>query len=59
MVKAFFVHTTWSVSPDKNLQMSIKIAQKWFHQNNEWFDTFKKLPNNVGNLGKIIVATGF
>ena len=23
------------------------------------FDTFKKLPNNVGNLGKIIVASGF
>ena len=23
------------------------------------FDTFKKLPNNVGNLCKIIVATGF
>ena len=23
------------------------------------FDTFTKLPKNVGNLGKIIVATGF
>ena len=23
------------------------------------FDTFTKLPNNVSNLGKIIVATGF
>ena len=23
------------------------------------FDTFKKLPKNVGDLGKIIVATGF
>ena len=23
------------------------------------FDTFKKLPKNVGNLGKIIVAKGF
>ena len=23
------------------------------------FDTFKHLPNNVGNLGKIIVAIGF
>ena len=24
-----------------------------------YFGTFKKLPNNVGNLGTIIVATGF
>ena len=23
------------------------------------FDTFKKLPKNVGDLGKIIVAIGF
>ena len=23
------------------------------------FDTLQKLPNNVGDLGKIIVATGF
>ena len=23
------------------------------------FDTFKKLPKNVGHLGKIAVATGF
>ena len=23
------------------------------------FDIFKKLPKNVGNLGNIIVATGF
>ena len=23
------------------------------------FDTFTKLPKNVGNLGKIIIATGF
>ena len=23
------------------------------------FDTFKKLPKNVSDLGKIIVATGF
>ena len=23
------------------------------------FNIFTKLPNNVGNLGKIIVATGF
>ena len=23
------------------------------------FDTFTKLPNNVSNLGKILIATGF
>ena len=23
------------------------------------FDTFRKLPNNVGDLGKIIIAIGF
>ena len=40
----------WS---DKNRQMSIKVAQKWFHQKNEW------LPNILGDLGKIIVVTGF
>ena len=39
----------------KNRQMSIKAAQKWFH-----FDTFtKKLPKNVGDLGKLIVAKCF
>ena len=26
--------TVW---PDKNRQMSIKVTQKWFHQENEWF----------------------
>ena len=25
------------VWPDKNRQMSIKVAQKWFHKKNEWF----------------------
>ena len=25
------------VWPDKNLQMSIKVAQKWFHSKNGWF----------------------
>ena len=29
--------------PDKNRQMSIKVAQKWFHKKNEWFDTFTKI----------------
>ena len=39
--------TVW---PDKIRHMSIKVAQKWIH---------KKLPNNVGDLVKIIVAKGF
>ena len=26
-----------SVWPDKNCQMSIKVAQIWFHKKNEWF----------------------
>ena len=38
--------------------MSIKVAQKRFHNKND-FDTFTKLPNNVGDLTKILVATGF
>ena len=29
---------TWQpVWPDKNRQMSIKVAQKWYHKKNEWF----------------------
>ena len=30
-----------------------------FTRKTEWFWHLKKLPNNVGILGKIIVATGF
>ena len=32
--------------------LSIKVAQKRFHKKNKIFDTFKKLPKNVGDLGK-------
>ena len=40
--------------------MSIKVAQIWFHfEKMNDFGTFKKLLNNVGDLGKIIVAKGF
>ena len=28
---------SWPVWPDKNRQISIKIARKWFHSKNEWF----------------------
>ena len=40
-----------------------KVAQKWFPNDSPWkmkdFDTFTKRAQNVGDLGKIIVATGF
>ena len=40
--------------------MSIKIAQKWFHLNNlKILTTLQKIPKNVGDLGKLIVAAGF
>ena len=40
--------------------MSIKVAQKMISQE-KWMilTPFQKLPNNVGHLGKIIVATSF
>ena len=44
-----FFRAVW---PEKNRQMSIKVAQKRFHKKNKIFDTFKKLPKNVGDLGK-------
>ena len=40
--------TVW---PEKNRQMSIKVAQKWFH--------YKKLLKNVEDLGKLVFAKGF
>ena len=38
--------------------MSIKVAQKWFHKKKS-LTPLQKLPNNVGDMGKLIVATGF
>ena len=43
----------------KNRQMSTKVAQKDFTRKIKDFGTFTKLPKNVGDLGKIIFATGF
>ena len=48
------MHAVW---PVKSRQMSIKVAQKWFHQENE--TSLQKLPKNVGDLGQINVATGY
>ena len=46
--------------PDENRQMSIKVAQKTISQEKWMILThLQKLPNNVGDLGKIIVAKGF
>ena len=36
-----------------------KVAQNWFHLKNDDFDTFTKLPKNVGDVGKLIFAKGF
>ena len=36
-----------------------KLPKNDFTNKMEDFDNFKKLPKNVGNLKKIIVATGF
>ena len=39
--------------------MSIKVAQNDFARKMIDFDTFTKLPENVGDLGKLIAAKGF
>ena len=39
--------------------MSIKVAQNGFTRKIKDFDTFKKLPKNVGDFGKLFVAKGF
>ena len=40
-----FVIDFWSppVWPDKNRQMHVKVAQKWFHKKMIDFDTFTKI----------------
>ena len=39
--------------------MSKKVAQKDFTRKVIDFDTFTKIPKNVRDLGKLIVAKGF
>ena len=40
--------------------MSIKVAQKWFHKKNlKILTPLQKLPKNVSDMGKLIVAKGF
>ena len=46
--------------PDKKCQMSVKVAQKWFHKIKfKILTPLQKLPKNVGDLGKLIGAKGF
>ena len=53
-------HLTTAVWPDKNRQMSIKVAQKWFHKKNEWLrHLYKNCLTIRVDLGKIIAAKGF
>ena len=46
----------YSVTRKKSPNVN-KSCQKWFHQKNERF--WQKLPKNVGDSGKLIVAEGF
>ena len=49
-----------SVWPEKIRQMSVKkLPKNNFTRKMIDFDTFKKLPKNVRDLGKFIVAKGF
>ena len=57
---AILVNDLQPMWPVKSRQMSIKVAQKWFSLL-KWkiLTPLQKLPKNVGDLGKIIVAKGF
>ena len=48
-----------AVRPEKNRQMSIKVAQKWFLEKNDRFwHLYKNCLRMWVNLGKLIVAKG-
>ena len=49
--KSGVFRTLWAVSPVKSRQMSIKKLKI--------LTPLQKLPKNVGDLGKLIVAKGF
>ena len=47
-------------SYSEGCQMSIKVAQKWFHEKNEWcWHQYTNCLRMEGDLGKLIVAEGF
>ena len=39
--------------------MAVKVPQNDFTSKIKDFDTFTKMPKNLGDLGKLIVAIGF
>ena len=47
------------VWPEKNRQISINLPKNDFTRKIKDFETFTKLPKNVGDLGKLIVAKRF
>ena len=49
----------WAVWPVKSCQLSIKVAQKWFKKKLKILTPLQKLPKDVQDLGKLIVAKGF
>ena len=50
--------STFSVTRKKSPNVK-KVAQEWFYRKMIEFDTFTKMPKNVGDLGKLIDAKGF
>ena len=48
-----------SVTSKKQPNVYKKLAKNDFTRKMIAFDTYKKLPKNVRDLGKLIVATGF
>ena len=58
LLKPFRKGWQWSVWPVKSRQMSIKVAQN-FAQKLNVLTPLRKLPKNMGDLDKLIVAPGF
>ena len=40
-----------AVWPEKNCQMSIKVAQKWFHKKIDWFSHLYKIYLRMREIG--------
>ena len=48
--------TAW---PEKIAKSLLKLPKNYFPRKMIDFDTFTKMPKNVGDLGKLVVAKGF
>ena len=48
-----------AVSPEKNREMSVKVAKNYFTRKITDFDTFTKIAKECRRFGHIIVAKGF